>query len=180
MAEWRHNDEESLWELGYDVLPREKWVRVGFVTDEFLAGVAATPEQLAVTLRRRFGSVPPPLTAHLPPNPPDRHRAGAENTASATEEEAAVTGEVREIELPSGFVFTGATLREAAEKYRLHSAASIAEGMCPRHASPLEPFPAQPGFIGGRCGECRTSYTVETATGTVHADFTGGLPPWAT
>lgn len=70
MAEWRHNDNDSQWELGYYDLTREQWVRVGLVTDEFLERTALSPERLAVHLRERFGSVPPPLAVHLPPDPP--------------------------------------------------------------------------------------------------------------
>lgn len=70
MSGWRHNDEESRWELGYHDVPMERWVCSGYVTDEFLERVAMPPERLAVHLWKRFGSVPPPLAGRLPPEPP--------------------------------------------------------------------------------------------------------------
>lgn len=87
---------------------------------------------------------------------------------------------VHEIELPSGVRFTGPTLQAAMEKYRQHSCVSIAEGLCPRHATPLKPFPAKPGFVSGNCHACATYYAYEPETGDMHANFyIGGLPPWA-
>lgn len=70
VGEWRHNDIKSQWELGeYDV-PRKKWTVYGYITDEFLARVAASKEEVAVKMLRRYGSVPPPLKDHLPPESP--------------------------------------------------------------------------------------------------------------
>lgn len=70
MSGWRHNDEESRWELGYYDLPMERWVTAGYVTDEFLERVAMPPAKLAVHLRKRFGSVPPLLAGCLPADAP--------------------------------------------------------------------------------------------------------------
>lgn len=71
MAEWRHNDEESRWELGYydDVARTERWVWSAYVTDEMIDRIAE-PAHLAVRTFNKLGSVPPPLAGYLPPEPP--------------------------------------------------------------------------------------------------------------
>jgi hypothetical protein len=85
-----------------------------------------------------------------------------------------------EIKLPSGARFTGPTFLKAWAKFFRHSRASIAEGMCPRHATALAPFPAQPGFVSGKCGDCRAYYAYELANEQVHEHFYfAGPPPWA-
>jgi hypothetical protein len=87
---------------------------------------------------------------------------------------------IHEIELPSGIQFRGPSLPEVLNQYAAHSAASVAEGMCPRHATPMEPFAVKPGLIGGDCRACQSYYALELATGSVHASFhVGRLPPWA-
>lgn len=73
MAEWRRNNGDRQWELGYyndDDIFRQRWIRAGYVTDEFLERTALSPERLAAYVWERFGSVPPPLAVHLPPEPP--------------------------------------------------------------------------------------------------------------
>lgn len=40
-----------------------------------------------------------------------------------------------------------------ARAYR-HWSAAISEGLCPRHGTPLEPWPAPPRRIAGRCADC--------------------------
>lgn len=87
---------------------------------------------------------------------------------------------VHEVELPSGVVFRGATFPEVYAKYAEHQRASIAEGRCPRHATPLEPFPATPGLVSGKCDACQTFYALDPDTQDVHANFYAvGQPPWA-
>lgn len=69
VSEWRHNDDEARWELGYDDIPRETFVLLAYVTDEMIERVAF-PAVIARRLHERVGSAPPPLREYLPPEPP--------------------------------------------------------------------------------------------------------------
>jgi hypothetical protein len=85
---------------------------------------------------------------------------------------------VHELTVPSGAVFTGPTARAAWAKFAEHSRAAIAGGVCPRHGSRLEPFPAEPGCVSGACVECLACYVLEPATGAVRAaPYLAGSPP---
>ena len=61
---WRHNDTQSQWELGYEDLPGDRWVVISVFTDEFIANAYLTLAGLEV-LKRRYGSLPPPLASRL-------------------------------------------------------------------------------------------------------------------
>jgi hypothetical protein len=67
-AEWRHNDDESRWEYGYDDLAYMRFVVGAWVTDECIE--RTIPEMTAASLYRRLGSVPPPLRDYQPPPEP--------------------------------------------------------------------------------------------------------------
>ena len=67
MSEWRHNQAERQWELGYWDEPRQKFVVLSWVTDEF---IARTDQRMAaVSLHARLGTVPPPMAGWLPGAP---------------------------------------------------------------------------------------------------------------
>jgi len=68
-AYWRHNGRESRWELGYDDIPRQKFVVAAWVTDEMIDHVA-DPAMLTRRTMESAGSVPPPLREYLPPSVP--------------------------------------------------------------------------------------------------------------
>ena len=72
--EWRHNEKQCLWELGYNdsnavMYDAPEWHVVGSITDEFIANMDFTVMGLAA-LKDRMGSLPPPLAEKLPPDPP--------------------------------------------------------------------------------------------------------------
>lgn len=72
-AEWVHNDDEARWELrvSWRDEPRQRDEErvAAWVTDEMIARIAY-PATLAASLIGSLGSVPPPLTGHLPPYDP--------------------------------------------------------------------------------------------------------------
>ena len=70
MAKWLHNDQERRWEFGYHDVLRDHWVPTGCVTDDAILRVP-NPAVLAVRAFTMFGSVPPPLKAHLITEPAD-------------------------------------------------------------------------------------------------------------
>jgi hypothetical protein len=67
VTEWRHNDDERQWELGYYDLAYERFIVGALVTDEHLE--RTVPEMTAAYLYRHLGSVPPPLAGYPPPPP---------------------------------------------------------------------------------------------------------------
>lgn len=77
-------------------------------------------------------------------------------------------------------MFSGPTLLDAWAKFAEHQRVSLAEGICPRHATRLEPYPAKSGLVSGKCDACATFYAFDPATRDVHANFYSvGVPPWA-
>ena len=73
-AGWVHNDEDAQWEfrVTWRDEPRQRTETrvIAWVTDEMVDRVA-DPVILAARLHNRCGSVPPPLTGHLPADDPD-------------------------------------------------------------------------------------------------------------
>lgn len=69
MTEWRYNGKLSQWEWGDYDERRDTWTAHAWVTDEFIDRVA-DKRGAAVRLKRKIGTVPPPLQEHLPAEPP--------------------------------------------------------------------------------------------------------------
>lgn len=88
--------------------------------------------------------------------------------------------EIHQLRMPSGVTLSAPTFAEVWAEHFKHCRAAVSEGMCPRHATPLKPLPAKPGFIAGDCDECGTYYAYEVGEEMVHEHFYfAGLPSWA-
>jgi hypothetical protein len=62
---WLHNAILSQWELRDRDIMYDRDDLLAFVTDELIEKTAV-PEMIAVHLRRKIGTVPPPLREYLP------------------------------------------------------------------------------------------------------------------
>ena len=70
MSEWRHNQAEHQWELGYWDEARQEFAVRSWVTDEFIARTDHV--MAAIGLHARLGTCPPPLAGYLRRNDQER------------------------------------------------------------------------------------------------------------